>query len=522
MRQGLRQPVLNALHRQGDDRFRPPAALQRQKLIAQGAPRRPARIGAVHPVLKAVHRDDLGRRVSLHHRVQHRVRVEQRPQDQDIEGLILDQGVEGGRVVQTVVVEVEQLRRVADHVFARQQAEARVLAQGGLLALRSDGDQPPAVVDVRLRRDLAQHRIAHRPARRVVEGELCIRRDPQRGAERAEERPLRRHVEDGRRVQQVKGGDRQPQPGPHGRHPPGPRPDRFQQPRQVVLRPAPAAAQRPRGEDTAQDAGRRRRRGKVAIPRSPLARRGGAEDGGAKPDRVQAHPVKVQLVQGQQPGRDQQRAMQPEPLAEQARELPRHEHVDVGSDDIQPPLTARRPVDQQEDPARHQRQQESPPHGAARILQEQEGEHSRHRDHGQLLGVPRRQEQQQAGDPPPPARRALQFVDIGQRDYGQCLEHDHEQVLPEQRPDMVNVVGGQKRQAGDHGHQPLALGAVDRIADRARRHQRAQEAEQPPVPVGRAKQPDKRHSQKVKERRVVGGIERVDLGVLVRPAEPAE
>jgi len=87
---------------------------------------------------------------------------------------------------------------------------------------------------------------------------------------------------------------------------------------------------------------------------------------------------------------------------------------------------------------------------------------------------------------------------------------------------MVNVVGGQKRQAGDHGHQPLALGAVDRIADRARRHQRAQEAEQPPVPVGRAKQPDKRHSQEVKERRVVGGIERVDLGVLVRPAEPAE
>ena len=91
------------------------------------------------------------------------------------------------------------------------------------------------------------------------------------------------------------------------------------------------------------------------------------------------------------------------------------------------------------------------------------------------------------------------------------------------------ALDGQRRGRGGRQPHPAVVRARGLGAERdghvdgiPRRHQRAQEADQPPRPVLRPEQPDEGHNDDVEQRRIVGGVEWVGVVIAVGPLAATE
>ena len=82
-------------------------------------------------IVEPVHRDHIRGEIRLINRIQHRRRVKLRAEHDHAEVVRADSRDQAGGVVQIILVQIFELRRIGDHVLAGAQAEPGFLAHGG-------------------------------------------------------------------------------------------------------------------------------------------------------------------------------------------------------------------------------------------------------------------------------------------------------------------------------------------------------------------------------------------------------
>ena len=128
--------------------------------------------------------------------------------------------------------------------------------------------------------------------------------------------------------------------------------------------------------------------------------------------------------------------------------------VDVGLDDVDPPLALGCDVQQPKDSPGGNGQRCPGGDGLLDIAQEDVGEGRDDGEHGHLLRIPGAEKHQQPQYEVAPAVPGV--LELGDKSDGQCLEHYHGHVHPAQWPNLIDVAGSKKGQPGDEWDEPAA------------------------------------------------------------------